>query len=47
MKKAFFKVINNLNKKFLPSYLDKDPTKLTKLQKAIVAFRYNVLIQSK
>ncbi len=47
MKKSFFKLINNLNKKILPSYLDKDPAKLTKFQQAIVAFRYYVLIQSK
>ncbi|MFD2743995.1 MULTISPECIES: hypothetical protein [Sphingobacterium] len=47
MKKLFFGFLNRLNKAVLPSYSQLDPARLTKLQQAIVAFRYYVLIQSK
>ncbi|WP_380869066.1 hypothetical protein [Sphingobacterium corticis] len=47
MKKAFFRFINKINKSILPRYSKLDPTKLTKWQQAVVAFRYYVLIQSK
>lgn len=47
MKKLFFKVLNRINSKVLPSYLDKDPTELNDFEKAIVAYRYFVLIHSK
>lgn len=47
MKKSFFKLLNGINKKILPSFIDKDPAKLTKLQQAVLAYRYYVLVQSK
>lgn len=46
MKKAFFTWLNKLNRRVLPRYSRKDPTKLSKLQQAVVAYRYYVLIQS-
>lgn len=46
MKKNIFKIINRFNKKVLPKYSHLDPTKLTKLQKGVLAFRYYVLINS-
>lgn len=47
MKKSFFKFLNRINKKVLPSFIDKDPAKLNKIQQAIVAYRYYVLVNSK
>ena len=47
MKKFFFGLVNRLNIAILPSYSKLDPAGLTKLQQAVVAFRYYVLIQSK
>lgn len=47
MKKSFFRVINKLNNAVLPSYSGKDPAKLTKIQQAVLAFRYYVLVNSK
>jgi len=47
MKKLFFKILNSINKKILPSYIDKDPAKLSKVQQAVLAFRYWILVQSK
>ena len=35
-----------MNKAILPKLSDKDPNKLTKIQKAILAYRYFVLINS-
>lgn len=46
MKKSFFKILNALNKAVLPKYSKQDPSTLSKLQQAIVAFRYYVLINS-
>jgi hypothetical protein len=46
MKKTFFKGLSKLNKILLPSMADKDLTKLTKIQKAIVGYRYWVTINS-
>jgi len=46
MKKNFFKLIAKLNKKVLPSYLKKDPSKLSKMQQAVLGFRYYILMQS-
>ncbi|MFC4688758.1 hypothetical protein ACFO4P_17585 [Epilithonimonas pallida] len=46
MKKAFFRFLNGVNKRILPKYSKKDPTKLTKIQKAIFAYRYIVLLNS-
>lgn len=47
MKKSFFKILNSINKKILPSYIGKDPAKLSKVQQAVLAFRYWILVQSK
>ncbi|MBD1429627.1 MULTISPECIES: hypothetical protein [Sphingobacterium] len=46
MKKKFFKILNNINKAILPKYSKLDPSKLSKFQQAIVAFRYYVLTNS-
>ncbi|SDH59130.1 hypothetical protein SAMN05421846_101244 [Chryseobacterium taeanense] len=46
MKKSFFRWLNKVNKAVLPKLSDKDPTKLTKIQKAILAYRYFVLVNS-
>ncbi len=46
MKKGFFKFLNKINQKILPKYSKEDPSKLSKLQQAVVAYRYYVLIQS-
>jgi hypothetical protein len=40
MKKLFFKSLASFNKIVLPSFGKKDLTRLSKLQKAIVAYRY-------
>lgn len=46
MKKSVFRLLNKVNKAVLPKLSDKDPTKLSKLQKDIMAYRYFVLINS-
>ncbi len=46
MRKSVFKVLNKINKMVLPKLSDKDPSKLTKLQKGILAYRYFVLVNS-
>ena len=46
MKKSVFRLLNKINKAVLPKLSDKDPTKLTKLQKGILAYRYFVLVNS-
>lgn len=46
MKKSFFRFLNRINKAVLPKLSRKDPTKLTKLEKAILAYRYFVLTRS-
>ncbi|WP_336734490.1 hypothetical protein [Chryseobacterium sp. VD8] len=46
MKKSFFRFLNKINKAILPRLSDKDPNKLTKIQKGILAYRYFVLINS-
>ena len=46
MKKSFFRLLNKINKAILPKLSDKDPNKLTKLQKGILAYRYFVLVNS-
>jgi len=42
MERAFFRLLARLNRLLLPQLWDKDLTRLTKLQKAIVAWRYFV-----
>ncbi|WP_312697887.1 MULTISPECIES: hypothetical protein [Sphingobacterium] len=46
MKKGFFRILNKINQKVLPKYSKEDPSKLSKLQQAVVAYRYYVLINS-
>ncbi|MFC3159326.1 hypothetical protein [Chryseobacterium arachidis] len=46
MKKSFFRFLNKINKAVLPKLSDKDPNKLTKIQKGILAYRYFVLVNS-
>ncbi|SEP76572.1 hypothetical protein SAMN04488097_0577 [Epilithonimonas lactis] len=46
MKKAFFRVLNNINKAILPKYSKRDFTKLNKFQKLIFGYRYKVLVNS-
>ncbi|MBI3219130.1 MAG: hypothetical protein HYZ44_06440 [Bacteroidetes bacterium] len=40
MKKSIFKMMASLNRAILPRYSKKDITRLSKLEKAIVAYRY-------
>lgn len=40
MKKTLFKILAQINKTVMPSFGKKDLTKLSKLQKAMVAYRY-------
>ncbi len=46
MKKMVFQIIAKLNKMLLPRYSKRDITKLSKLDKAIVAYRYWVTIHA-
>ncbi len=46
MKKGFFRILNKINQKVLPKYSKEDPSKLSKLKLAVVAYRYYVLINS-
>jgi hypothetical protein len=40
MKKSLFKLLAKLNRVILPRYSRKDLTRLSKLDQAIIAFRY-------
>jgi hypothetical protein len=40
MKKSLFKLLAKINKALMPSFGKKDLTKLSKLEKAMVAYRY-------
>ncbi|MCE2995201.1 MAG: hypothetical protein ACK5RG_22415 [Cyclobacteriaceae bacterium] len=46
MKKSIFKVMASINKIILPRYSKKDITKLSKLEKAIVAYRYWITLNA-
>ena len=46
MKKRLFKLLNELNKVILPKYSRQDPSTLSKVQQAVVAYRYYVLVNS-
>lgn len=46
MKKDFFKLLAKLNKLILPRYSKRDITRLTKIDKALVAYRYWVTIHA-
>lgn len=40
MKKAFFRIMASVNRIVLPRYSKRDITRLNKLDKAIIAYRY-------
>ncbi|MBL7859346.1 MAG: hypothetical protein JNM57_16760 [Cyclobacteriaceae bacterium] len=44
MKKTIFKMLAFVNRKILPRYSQRDITKLSKLDKALVAYRYWVTL---
>jgi hypothetical protein len=46
MKRSFFKILAFINKIALPRYSKTDITKLSKIAKVIVAYRYWVTINS-
>jgi len=46
MKKSFFKLLARVNKAILPRYSQRDITRLSKLDKALVAYRYWVTLNS-
>ncbi len=46
MKKSFFRLLNAVNKKMLPKLSNKDPNRLSKIEKGILAYRYFVLVNS-
>ncbi|SDJ59608.1 hypothetical protein [Chryseobacterium jejuense] len=46
MKKSFFRLLNVINRKVLPKLSKKDPNRLTKIEKVILAYRYFVLVNS-
>jgi len=46
MKQAFFKMMAAINRAILPSYGKRDLSKLSKMDKAIVAYRYWVTTNS-
>jgi hypothetical protein len=46
MKKAMFKTLARLNKFLLPRYSKRDINKLSKVDKALIAYRYWVTIHA-
>ena len=46
MKKSIFKLLSKFNKLILPRYSKKDITKLSKIDKALVAYRYWVTLHA-
>jgi hypothetical protein len=46
MKKDFFKLLSKVNKLILPRYSKRDITKLSKIDKALVAYRYWVTLHA-
>lgn len=46
MKKTIFKILAKVNKVILPRYSKRDITKLSKVDKAIVAYRYWVTLHA-
>ncbi len=46
MKKTIYQILAKLNRLILPRYSKRDITKLSKLGKALVAYRYWVTIHS-
>ena len=46
MKKIFFKALAKINKVLMPRFSKKDITKLSKVEQALVAYRYWVTINA-
>ena len=46
MKKSMFKILAKINKMLLPRYSQKDLNRLSKIDKALIAYRYWVTINS-
>jgi hypothetical protein len=46
VKKQLFKLLAKVNKVVLPRYSKRDITKLSKLDKALVAYRYWVILHA-
>ncbi|SHH26484.1 hypothetical protein SAMN04488109_3434 [Chryseolinea serpens] len=46
MKKSLFKLLASVNKVILPRYSQRDITRLSKLDKALVAYRYWVTLNA-
>ncbi len=46
MKKDFYKLLAKFNKLILPRYSKRDITKLSKIDKALVAYRYWVTLHA-
>jgi len=46
MKRTFFRALASFNRMVLPSYAQKDLNKLSKLEKAVVGYRYWVTINA-
>jgi hypothetical protein len=46
MKKSIFRILAKINKIILPRYSHRDLSNLTKIEKAVVAYRYWVTINS-
>ena len=46
LKKSFFKTLAKINKVIVPRYSKRDITKLSKLDKALVAYRYWVTVNA-
>jgi len=46
MKKQLFKIMARLNKLIMPRFSQRDITRLSKIEKGIVAYRYWVTINS-
>lgn len=42
VKRTFYKALANLNKLILPRYSQRDLTKLSKLDKAMIGYRYYI-----
>lgn len=46
VKKSFFKFLAAVNRMVLPKYSKRDITKLSKMDKALVAYRYWVILHA-
>lgn len=46
MQKSFFKILAKLNKVVLPRYSKRDINKLSRLDKALIAYRYWVTVHA-